>query len=128
MEQYLKFFIFIPFVGYLLSLLIKQKQEKLIANIAVATSFLQLVLLIVFSVNWFIVGANVLDIKQVTLLTTPEFDFFIDFYFDKISVVFLFVGSLLTLLVAVFSKSYIHREPGFKRYFNNVHLFFLGSL
>ncbi len=126
MQQYLKFFIFIHFVGYLLSLLIKQKQEKLIANIAIATSFLQLVLLIVFSVNWFILGANVLDIKQVTLLTTPEFDFFIDFYFDKISVVFLFVGSLLTLLVAVFSKSYIHREPGFKRYFNNVQLFFLG--
>jgi NADH:ubiquinone oxidoreductase subunit 5 (subunit L)/multisubunit Na+/H+ antiporter MnhA subunit len=126
MEKYLQFFIYIPLLGYLISLLINKKREAIIANIASATSFIQLVFLISFSFLWYTSGAATLDIKQVTLLTTPEFDFFIDFLFDRISLVFLLVGSMLTLLVSVFSKYYIHREPGFKRYFNNVQLFFLG--
>ena len=126
MEKYLQFYIYIPFLGYVLSLLINKKREAIIANIALGTSFIQLVFLIGFSFSWYLAGALALDIKQVTLLTTPEFDFFIDFFFDQVSLVFLFVGSILTLLVSVFSKYYIHREPGFKRYFNNVQLFFLG--
>ena len=126
MEKYLQFYIYIPFLGYVLSLLINKKREAIIANIALGTSFIQLVFLIGFSFFWYLAGARALDIKQVTLLTTPEFDFFIDFFFDQVSLVFLFVGSILTLLVSVFSKYYIHREPGFKRYFNNVQLFFLG--
>ena len=126
MEKYLQFFIYIPFLGYLVSLLINKKREAIIANIAIATSFIQLVFLIGFSFSWYTSGAATLDIKQITLLTTPEFDFFIDFFFDRISLVFLLVGSMLTFLVSVFSKYYIHREPGFKRYFNNVQLFFLG--
>ena len=126
MEKYLQYFIYIPFLGYVLSLLINKKREAIIANIALGTSFIQLVFLIGFSFSWYLAGALALDIKQVTLLTTPEFDFFIDFFFDQVSLVFLFVGSILTLLVSVFSKYYIHREPGFKRYFNNVQLFFLG--
>ena len=126
MEKYLQFYIYIPLLGYVLSLLINKKREAIIANIALGTSFIQFVFLIVFSIFWYLAGALALDIKQVTLLTTPEFDFFIDFFFDRVSLVFLFVGSILTLLVSVFSKYYIHREPGFKRYFNNVQLFFLG--
>ena len=126
MEKYLQYFIYIPFLGYVLSLLINKKREAIIANIALGTSFIQLVFLIGFSFSWYLAGALALDIKQVTLLTTPEFDFFIDFFFDQVSLVFLFVGSILTLLVSIFSKYYIHREPGFKRYFNNVQLFFLG--
>ena len=126
MEKYLQFYIYIPFLGYVLSLLINKKREAIIANIALGTSFIQLVFLIGFSFFWYLAGARALDIKQVTLLTTPEFDFFIDFFFDRVSLLFLFVGSILTLLVSVFSKYYIHREPGFKRYFNNVQLFFLG--
>ena len=124
MEKYLQFFIYIPILGYLISLLINKKRESIIANISIATGSVQLLLLITFSFFWYTTGAATLDIKQVTLLTTPEFDFFIDFFFDRISLVFLFVGSILTLLVSVFSKYYIHREPGFKRYFNNVQLFF----
>jgi NADH:ubiquinone oxidoreductase subunit 5 (subunit L)/multisubunit Na+/H+ antiporter MnhA subunit len=126
MEKYLQFFIYIPFLGYIISLLINKKRETILANISITTSSVQILLLFVFSYFWYKDGAATLDIKQITLLTTPEFDFFIDYFFDKVSFVFLLVGCILTLLVSVFSKYYIHREPGFKRYFNNVQLFFLG--
>ncbi len=126
MEKYLQFFIYIPFLGYIISLLVNKKRETILANISITTSSVQILLLFVFSYFWYKDGAATLDIKQITLLTTPEFDFFIDYFFDKVSFVFLLVGCILTLLVSVFSKYYIHREPGFKRYFNNVQLFFLG--
>lgn len=126
MEKYLQFFIYIPFLGYIISLLVNKKRETILANISITTSSVQILLLFVFSYFWYKEGAATLDIKQITLLTTPEFDFFIDYFFDKVSFVFLLVGCILTLLVSVFSKYYIHREPGFKRYFNNVQLFFLG--
>ena len=126
MEKYLQFFIYIPFLGYTISLLVNKKRETILANISITTSSVQILLLFVLSFFWYKEGAATLDIKQITLLTTPEFDFFIDYFFDKVSFVFLLVGCILTLLVSVFSKYYIHREPGFKRYFNNVQLFFLG--
>ena len=48
MEKYLQFYIFIPFLGYVLSLLINKKREAIIANIALGTSFIQLIFLIRF--------------------------------------------------------------------------------
>ena len=38
MEKYLQFYIYIPLLGYVLSLLINKKREAIIANIALGTS------------------------------------------------------------------------------------------
>ncbi len=126
MEYLLKYFILLPIVGYIISLTINKKNENAIASVSIGASFLQLLGVVIFSTIWLFNNNNTLDIKEVTLLRTPEFDFYIDFIFDKISIVYLFVGALLTLLVSIFSKYYIHREDGFKKYFNNVLLFFTG--
>lgn len=126
MEYLLKYFIILPVVGYIISLSINKKNESAIASVAIGTGFIQLLGVVIFSSYWLLDNKGTLDIKEVTLLTTPEFDFYIDFIFDKISMVYLFVGALLTLLVSIFSKYYIHREDGFKKYFNNVLLFFTG--
>lgn len=126
MESLIQYFIFLPIMGYVLSLLLNKKHENSLTAVAIFTSGLQLLAIAIFSMKWLLEGGKTLDIKQLTLLKTPEFDFYIDFIFDANSMVFLSAGSLLTLLVSIFSKYYLHREDGFKRYFNNVHLFFLG--
>ncbi|MEN9381904.1 MAG: hypothetical protein RI940_785 [Bacteroidota bacterium] len=126
MEKFLVLFFIIPFIGYVISVSINKKMEHQIALSAIITSGLQLIVSVIIGIKWFLNGQQTVDIKQITLLRTPDFDFYIDFIFDITSLVFLFVGSLLTLLVSVFSKYYIHREEGFKRYFNNVQLFFVG--
>lgn len=126
MEKFLVLFFIIPFIGYVISVSINKKMEHQIAFSAIITSGLQLIASVIIGLKWFFDGRKTVDIKQVTLLRTPDFDFYIDFIFDLNSLVFLFVGSLLTLLVSVYSKYYIHREEGFKRYFNNVQLFFVG--
>ncbi|MFT7251784.1 MAG: NADH-quinone oxidoreductase subunit L, partial [Flavobacterium sp.] len=54
------------------------------------------------------------------------YEFFIDFYFDKISAVYLFIGALLTSMITTYSRYYLHREKGYKRFFNTVLFFFFG--
>jgi len=126
MEQYLQFFIYIPVLGFIVSVLQNRKNEKALSAIAIGTTAIQLLYLAWFVYKWWLLKFPVLDIKQFTILKTPQFDFYIDFFFDHSTAVFLAVGFILALLVSVFSKYYIHREDGFKRYFNNIQLFFLG--
>ena len=54
------------------------------------------------------------------------YEFFIDFRFDKITAVYALVGSILSFLVTVYSRTYLHREKGYKRFFNNTLFFYIG--
>jgi NADH-quinone oxidoreductase subunit L len=60
------------------------------------------------------------------LMKTSHYEFFIDFYFDKVTAVYLFVGALLTSMITTYSRYYLHREKGYKRFFNTVLFFFFG--
>ncbi|HTF04802.1 MAG TPA: proton-conducting transporter membrane subunit, partial [Bacteroidia bacterium] len=126
MNQLLVLFILLPLAGFVLSLLFPRRSEKVISMIAIGTMGLQALLVLAFTTWWIIKGHPVLDIKQFIVYKTAGFEFFIDFYFDKITAVFAIVGSLLAFVVAVFSRTYLHREEGFKRFFNTIQFFFLG--
>jgi NADH-quinone oxidoreductase subunit L len=61
-----------------------------------------------------------------SLYASHHYTFSLDFYFDRISAVFLGMAAIMTSLVFVFSRFYMHREPGFKRFYFTVLLFFIG--
>ncbi len=126
MPQLLPYFMFFQIAGLLAALLVPRKKEKLLSGIAIAVVGVQLAGMLAFVAWWLFNGAPALDLKYIVLYESPEFEFFIDFYFDRITAVFALVGSILTFLVAVFSRYYMHREQGFKRYFVTLLLFFAG--
>ncbi|MEJ7611838.1 MAG: proton-conducting transporter membrane subunit [Ferruginibacter sp.] len=126
MSAYLQFFILLPLVAFALSLLIPRNKEKIISFVAVGSTALHLTGGIALIIYWLIIGSPVLDIKHIVLYHTDDFEFFIDFYFDAASAVYLFTGSSVLLLVSIFSKYYLHRDEGFKRFFSTLLLFFLG--
>jgi NADH-quinone oxidoreductase subunit L len=126
MSLLLQYFILVPLIGFLASLLVPRKNEKLLSGMAIGIVAVQLAGVAAFIASWLLAGFTPLDIKQVVLYKSPGFEFFIDFYFDATTAVFALVGAILTLLVAVFSKYYLHREQGFKRFFNTLLLFFAG--
>lgn len=126
MENILHYFIVIPFLGFLFSLLISEKNEKLISNLAFFSIGIQFLGLLVFVAFWIHSGATDLNLKELSILKTEHYDFFIDFYFDKIGAVYLLIGALLTLLITKYSRYYLHREKGYKRFFNTVLFFFFG--
>ncbi|CAM3844130.1 MULTISPECIES: proton-conducting transporter membrane subunit [Flavobacterium] len=126
MNEILQFFIVLPFLGFVFSLFIPEEKERLISRVAFGTVFTQLVIVSIFAVFWIVDGAFDLNLKEFTLMKTSHYEFFIDFYFDKVTAVYLFVGALLTSMITTYSRYYLHREKGYKRFFNTVLFFFFG--
>jgi len=126
MEQLLQLFILLPLAGALFSLLVPRKKETVLSLIAMATVGVQVLGIVAFIAFWLANKYPTLDIKQAVLYERPDFEFFIDFYFDPITAVFALVGAVLTFLVVIFSRYYLHRESGFKRFFNTLLFFYAG--
>ncbi|HTF22059.1 MAG TPA: proton-conducting transporter membrane subunit [Chryseolinea sp.] len=126
MIQALQFFILAPLAGFVISLLLAPKKENAISWTAFVTVGLHLFVSWGFLVYWLFNGMPVLNLKEIVLYRAGDYEFLIDFYFDKISATYLFVGSLLTFLVTVYSRYYLHREKGYKRFFNTILFFYVG--
>ncbi|HTJ51133.1 MAG TPA: proton-conducting transporter membrane subunit [Cyclobacteriaceae bacterium] len=126
-QNLLQYFILLPLLGYVLSLLIPDKKENLISWTAFTTVGLHLVCAVVFVAYWIIAcHHHILNLKEIVIYQTNDYVFFIDFYFDKITAVYLIVGALLSFLVTLYSRYYMHRESGYKRFFNTLLFFYLG--
>lgn len=122
----LPFFCLLPLLGYVVSLLIPGREEDLISTAAFSTVGLHLLGAVIFLGLWLYHGHHVLNLKEIVLYETTGYSFFVDFYFDKITATYLIVGSLLTFLVTVYSRYYMHREGGYKRFFNTILFFYFG--
>ncbi len=126
MQHLLPLLIYIPVLGFLLSLFLPKTQEKTLAFLAIATIGFHLIGSLVFTVYWLSQYAQNIEVKHLLLYKSDDFEFVIDFFFDKISSVFVIIGSVLMFLVAIFSRTYLHREQGFKRFFCTLLLFYIG--
>ncbi|MGL2993998.1 proton-conducting transporter transmembrane domain-containing protein [Flavobacterium sp. TSSA_36] len=126
MNELLQYFIVLPFLGFVVSLLIPEKKESSISWLSFGIVFTQLIGLIVFTFFWVLNGSKTLNLDELTVVKTNNYTFFIDFYFDKITAVYLVIGALLTSMISTYSRYYLHREKGYKRFFNTVLFFFFG--
>jgi NADH-quinone oxidoreductase subunit L len=126
MINILPIFLIIPFLGLLGSLLVHRRNEALHSRVAFGTAGIQNITSITFTLYWVFSGGEVLNIKEFVIYSAPEYEFFVDFYFDRVTAVFLVVGSVLTFLITLYSRYYLHREEGYKRFFNTILFFYLG--
>ncbi len=126
MTSVINIFILIPLLGFVLSFLVPSKKELLLSRIAFYTAGLNLLCFCIFAFFWFSAGHPALNIKEIALYNTKGYEFMLDFYFDKITAIYILVGALLTFLITVYSRYYLHREMGYKRFFNTVLFFYLG--
>jgi NADH-quinone oxidoreductase subunit L len=126
MDFLLQFFILLPLLGFLVSLLLPKKNEQVISWVSFSFVGIHLAFAAIFIAFWLLNGHESLNLKDIVIYQTPGYDFFIDFYFDKITAVYLMVGALLTFLVTVYSRYYLHREEGYKQFFNTVLFFYIG--
>lgn len=59
-------------------------------------------------------------------LPEQDFGFTFEFLFDRLSLPFLILAQLLSGVVAAFTRVYLHREPGFRRFYLLFMTFVLG--
>ena len=126
MDVLLPLLIVVPTLGFMISVLWPGSKESSHARIAFITSGFQQVIAVFLIISWILSDFQVINIKEFVIYHSVDFEFFIDLYFDKISAVFVLVGAVLTFLISVYSRHYLHKEEGFKRYFNTILFFFLG--
>ena len=123
MENSIALFIVIPLLGFMISLLVHSKKENAISVLSVSTLTLQLIGVITFSIYWLLYVQHSIDLKEFSVYKSFNYEFYISLYFDRIALVYLIIGVLLTLTITVYSRYYLHRESGYKRFFNVILLF-----
>jgi NADH-quinone oxidoreductase subunit L len=123
MDKLLILFIAIPLLSFFATLFWQNKSEKAIGAIVRFAKVFNILSAITFAAWWLVNGCTPVDFNLATLYQTAHFVFAIHFYYDEVTVVFSIVGSLFFFLVATFSKYYMHRDEGYKRFFNTILLF-----
>lgn len=126
MEHLLQIFLLIPLTGFIVSVLMPAHKENWIARSAFFTTGLQLIAGLIFTIYWLINGAGSIHAKEFVLYKTSGYEYFIELLYDKITMVYLLVGAMLSFTITAYSQYYLHREQGYKRFFNNMLFFFLG--
>ena len=126
MNQLLISFIAIPLLAFLVSLFWQNKSEKAIGYIVRFTKVLYILVSVFFATWWVSNGLQPIHYHIGTLYQTDHFVFAVELFYDEITAVFSIVGALLFFLVATFSKYYMHRDEGYKRFFNTILLFATG--
>lgn len=126
MKTIIALFILIPLIAFIKSLLVPKQNEKLISIIAFGSVGIQLILSTVFILLWLYQGHGTYNINEFVIYSSEHYEFFIDLYFDKITATYLIVGAFLTFLITIYSRYYLHKEEGYKRFFNTLLFFYLG--
>jgi len=126
MEKILELLIVWPFIAFFISLFLPKTNERLISSFAFGAVGLHFFSIIGMLTFWGIHGFNEFNLKELTLYQSPDMNFFIDFFFDKITAMYCLVGAILTFLVTTYSRIYLHRESGYKRFFYTILLFYAG--
>jgi len=119
-------FVLVPLLGFVFSIMVLERKEMLLSRIAIFTAGWQFFSILFFVVYWIFWQLPDLNINEVSLFQNKEYNFFIDFYFDKTTAVYLLTGSFVTFLITRYSRYYMHLESGYKRFFNTILFFYLG--
>lgn len=124
--QFIHAYIGMPLFGFLLSLFIKKSKEQALSVISYTTAAIQLLLVLFYGMSWLSHGSNPTQFKEWSVYSSENYEFFIDFLVDKLTLVFALLGASLTFLITIYSRYYLHREDGYKRFFNTILFFNLG--
>lgn len=116
----------IPFIGFVGGVLMPRKWERAIFYIAISAICAEMGLFLFWGYHWLASGSSPVFTDLGSLYTAPGYSLSLSFYFDRLAAVFLGMTTAITILIFIFSRYYMHREQGFKRFYCTVLLFFVG--
>ena len=128
MDRLLPILFIVPAVALLVGFSFSNKQEKPIFWSAILGIGVNFVTLLAIAFLWIQSGMEPFLFKGPVLYHAEETEFAIRLLFDGYSFVYALVSTFLTGIVLIFSKSYMHREKGYKRFFNNLKFFYFGLM
>lgn len=124
--QLLIMLVLVPALGFVGCIITPKKWERTVFSIAVATILLELAAFLLFGYQYLSEGASSVFTRIGSLYASHNYSFNLELYFDRLGAIFLGMAIVMTVLIFIFSKYYLHREQGFKRFYSTVLLFFIG--
>lgn len=126
LTQVLPLFAIIPFLGFIITLILPNKEEGWISKSTFGLVGLQIAGILAYVTAWMWQGHPIIQSDEFVLYQSGHFSMFICFFFDTITLFYLLVGGFITFMITIYSRYYMHREKGYKRFFNTIMFFFLG--
>lgn len=80
------------------------------------------------ALSWTVASSGPVSVAFGNWFTVADYSFPLVLIADRLSLPFLILAVALSGLIGQFSATYLHREPGFLRFFLLLHLFAFGSL
>jgi NADH-quinone oxidoreductase subunit L len=115
-------FFLMPFVAWAISSTIPRSQEVWIHRFAVLAPLSVGIGLI----GVWVIGGGEMRWEGPVLYRSHHGDFALRFLWDTLGSLYLGLAALLTGLVFQFGRTYLHRDPGYKRFYLNLQFFFAG--
>lgn len=126
LTQLLTLLLLLPVFGFIGCLLIPRARERAIFTVAITILAIEFLIVAMLTVAWIASGAAPFTVHLGTLFSSPTYTFAVELLFDATAAVFLAMTALMTTLISIFSKYYLHREQGFKRFYVTIFLFLTG--
>jgi len=120
------FLLLVPLLSLAIGFTLDNTREKAIFFTSIAGVALNFLLLTGIGLQWLIGGMNPIFIEGPVLFHAAETDIALDLYLDLYSLVYVFTATFIMGIVLIFSRTYVHREKGYKRFFNNLKFFYFG--
>jgi len=98
-------------------------REQTLARIALGGSALSALASLVAVAGWLVQGAHSIATASHPTLVHGSYHFTLGLELDGNAAAFLLLVQFITGMVVRFSRFYLHREPGFRRFFRSVLLF-----
>ncbi len=119
--------VFIPLGAGFILLVGKFQNENTISTISLAAAGMNFLVMIGISAYWLLNGCAPIDLFLGPLIKVGEYQFDLSFQIDTLTVTFLFLIAFIGGVSVKYSQYYMHREPGYRRFFVNI-LFFLAGM
>lgn len=127
MQGMIYILVLLPLCGFVFSLFIPKTNEELIAHLAFYSVAMELFLTLVLFVLWLISPTKEIALNQaLVVLQNGHDNFSLGFLFDKACAIFLLVGGVLSAMIVLYSRAYLHREEHYKRFYSIILLFYSG--
>ncbi|MEN8681980.1 MAG: proton-conducting transporter membrane subunit [Akkermansiaceae bacterium] len=128
MELLISILVVAPIFALLVGFCFSNHQEKPIFSSAITGVGVNFVVALTVLVLWLQGGMESVFVKGPVLYYAKETEFALSFFLDGYGLSYILLSTFLTGIIILFSRTYLHREKGFKRFFNILKFFYCGLM
>ncbi len=116
----------LPWMGLLVNRLLSPLRETGLYRAAQWSVLLNLIMVLIVGGLWALNGYAPIAWDGPVLYHSSDGAFRLSLFMDGYGFVYLLTSTAIMSLAIWFSRTYMHRDPGFKRFFSNIQFFYIG--